>query len=402
MTSDLPRDLLALASQSLAQVPAVVLLGPRQVGKTTLAMQLAQAGVLEGHPFIYLDLESERDRSKLTQPEQYLSDHLDKLVILDEVQRSPNLFPVLRGLIDQSRRAGRRAGMYLLLGSAGIELLKQSGETLAGRVTYLELSPLSVLETSDIAQDTLWLRGGFPDSLLARTERQSLRWRQDFIRTYLEREIAQYLPHGMRISSLALRQIWTMLAHLQGGMLNMAQLSRNVGLDVRTLNHYVSLLVELLLVRRLTPWHANVGKRLIKSPKVYLRDSGLVHALLDIESKESLLSHPVLGASWEGFVIENLLNVLPKHAQASYYRSVAGAEIDLLVTWPGGKEGVRHWAIEVKRSLTPKVERGFHEACSDLAPERRFVVYPGSENYGLGQGIEVVSLAWLCQQVQSG
>lgn len=375
-------------SEALAYSPAVALLGPRQVGKTTLALEVGKT-----FDALYLDLESEQDRAKLVQPELYLADHLDRLVILDEVHRVPGLFPVLRGLIDQGRRAGRRSGCYLLLGSASLELLKQSGETLAGRIAYLELSPFHVLETGELPSENLWVAGGFPESLLAPDPRRSLRWRQDFIRTYLERDIPQF---GPRIAAETLRRFWVMLAHNQGSLLNTAQFSRNLGVDVKTVNGYLDLLVDLMLVRRLLPWHVNIGKRLVKSPKVYVRDSGLVHALLAIEDKESLLAHPVVGQSWECFVIENLLAAGMGQAQGFFYRTGGGAEIDLLLAWPDGSM----WAVEVKRSLSPKLERGFYAACADLAPAKKFVVYPGVERYRIAADIEAIPLAALAAQVE--
>lgn len=375
---------------SLAHSPSVALLGPRQVGKTTLALEAARTS---GRPYIYLDLESEQDRAKLEQAELYLADHADKLVILDEVHRAPGLFPVLRGLIDRNRREGRRSGSYLLLGSASLDLLKQSGETLAGRIAYLELPPLILPETRHLAPDTLWLRGGFPESLLAQTDTRSLRWRLDFIRTYLERDIPQF---GPRIGVETLRRFWIMLAHHQGGLLNTAQFARNLGVDAKTAVAYLDLLINLLLVRRLPPWHANLGKRLVKSPKVYVRDSGLLHALLSVPDKETLLSHPALGQSWEGFVIENLLNSAPDGVQGYFYRSSGGAEIDLLLAWPNGDL----WAIEIKRSLTPKLERGFHAACDDLNPVHKLVVYPGEERYRLADDIEVMSAQAAAEQLE--
>lgn len=381
------RALLPELRDELANVPAVALLGPRQTGKTTLALALAR-----GRPSLYLDLESERDLARLSEPELYLAGHQDKLVILDEVHRLPSLFPLLRGLIDQARRDGRRQGLYLLLGSASLDLLAQSGETLAGRIAYLELAPLTLRETGSVAPDQLWLRGGFPDSLTASSDAVSLRWRQNFIRTYLERDIPQL---GPRIAASMLQRFWTMLAHHQGGLLNMSQFARNLGVDVKTVQAYLELLEDLLLLRRLSPWHANLGKRLVKSPKIYVRDSGLVHALLGIGSHDTLLSHPVVGASWEGHVIENLLACAPRGTQGHFYRSSGGAEIDLLLQRPGGAL----WAIEVKRSLSPKVERGFHAACDDLQPQRRLVVYPGAERYPLAQGIEVVPLGELCREL---
>jgi hypothetical protein len=375
--------------EALAQAPAVALLGPRQVGKTTLALEVGQR--FNAH---YLDLESEQDRAKLVQTELYLADHQDKLVILDEVHRAPGLFPILRGMIDRARRQGRLAGQYLLLGSASLDLLQQSGESLAGRIRYLELAPFLVLETSGLALDDLWLRGGFPNSLLATDGRASLRWRQDFIRTYLERDIPRF---GRRIAAETLRRLWTMVAHHQGGLLNTAQFARNLGVDAKTVNSYIDLLVDLLIARRVPPWHANLGKRLVRSPKVYIRDSGLVHALLQIPDKEVLLTHPVVGQSWEGFVIENLLESARGGAEGYFYRSVGGAEIDLLLAWRNGSL----WAIEIKRSLSPKVERGFHAACADLAPTRKFVVYPGQEPYPLAEDIQAIPLGQLAKLVHT-
>ena len=372
----------------LAQAPAVALLGPRQVGKTTLALEVAK-----GRPSLYLDLELDADRVKLTEPELYLADHDDQLVILDEVHRLPSLFQPLRSLIDRGRRQGRRSGQFLLLGSASIDLLKQSGETLAGRISYLELSGFDVLEVGPGRLDTLWVRGGFPDSLLATSVADSLRWRLDFIRTYLERDIPNL---GPRIPAATLRRFWTMLAHHQSGLLNAAELARALGVDGKTVAGYLDLLVDLLLVRRLPPWHANMGKRLVKSPKVYVRDSGLVHALLGISDKEALLAHPVAGASWEGLVIETLIAVAPEGSEASFYRSAGGAEIDLVLTLPGGDR----WAIEIKRSLSPKVEKGFHAACADIAPAHRFLVYPGRETYPLAHGVTAISLLGLAERLQ--
>jgi predicted AAA+ superfamily ATPase len=382
------RYLTATLMQSLAEVPAVCLLGPRQVGKTTLALEVKQK--LQA---LYLDLESEQDRAKLTEAESYLERHLDRLVILDEVRRAPGLFPVLRGLIDRARRRSQGNGRYLLLGSASFDLLRQSGESLAGRVRYLELAPFSVLEPTRRSVDTLWLRGGFPESLLAGSDAQSLRWRQDFIRTYLERDIPQF---GPRIAAETLRRFWTMLAHRQGSLLNAAELARNLGVDAKTAARYLDLLVDLLLVRRLPPWHANVGKRLVKSPRIYLRDSGVLHALLAIADSDALLSHPVVGASWEGLVIENLLDSAAEGATGYFYRTSGGAELDLFLVFADGER----WALEVKRSFKPRPERGFHVACADLAPDRRYVVYPGAERYPLGSDVEAVSLPELAAEVR--
>ena len=369
--------------------PAVVLLGPRQVGKTTLAQDIGDV-----RDALYLDLEMEMDREKLSDPELYLEEHENKLVILDEVQRVPELFQSLRGLIDRGRRRGIRSGRFLLLGSASLDLLKQSGETMAGRVAITELAPFNALELDGEQHDRLWVRGGFPDSFLAENETLSLQWRRNFIRTYLERDIPQL---GPRIPAEALRRFWTMLAHNQGTLMNASALARGLGVTGKTVTGYldllVDLLVDLLLVRRLHPWHRNVGKRLVKSPKVYIRDSGVLHALLGLEHKESLLGHPVVGGSWEGYVIENLLSVAPDGTEAGFYRTSAGAEIDLILTLPGD----RLWAVEVKRSLAPKPDKGFYYACTDLKPERKFVVYPGEERYPLKENIEAISLAGLME-----
>lgn len=381
------RQLFPRLRDALSYSPAVALLGPRQCGKTTLAWSIDPE-----QPALYLDLESEQDRAKLAEPELYLAAHQDKLVILDEIHRAPGLFPVLRGLIDSARRAGRRSGLFLLLGSASLDLLKQTGETLAGRITYLELGPFNCRESTGQSLGALWLRGGFPESLLAANDRISLRWRQDFIRSYLERDIPQF---GPRIAAESLRRLWQMLAHHQGGLLNVAQFARNLGVDAKTAGSYIDLLVDLLLVRRLPPWHANLGKRLVKSPKIYVRDSGIVHALLNIGDMEALLAHPVIGQSWECFVIENLLLAAPEDTQAYFYRTSGGAEIDLLLQLPNGE----CWAIEIKRSLQPRVERGFHAACEDLKPSRKYLVYPGQECYPLAHGIQVVSLTTLAQRL---
>jgi predicted AAA+ superfamily ATPase len=370
----------------LGQSPAVVLTGPRQVGKTTLALEIA-----EGRPATYLDLESEADRARLTEPELYFADHANELLVLDEIQRLPGLFEVLRGVIDQGRREGKANGRFLLLGSASLELLAQSGETLAGRVAFAELAPFDLTEVGK-GLDRLWVRGGFPESYLASHNEASLRWRRDFIRTYLERDIPQL---GPRIPAETLRRLWTMLAHSQGGLLNAATIARGLGVSGAAVGRYLDLMVDLLLVRRLPPRLANAGKRLVRSPKVYVRDSGLLHALLGIADKESLLGHPVVGGSWEGLVIENLIGVAGAEVEPSFYRTSGGAEVDLVLTWPDGRE----WAIEVKRTLAPKLERGMRSALADIESERSFIVYPGSERYPLGDDVEAIGLGELCGEL---
>jgi hypothetical protein len=381
------RRLLNQLRSLLAEYPAVALLGPRQVGKTTLALEIA-----EMTDAVYLDLESVADRARLSDAELYLADHEDRLVILDEVHRAPDVFQSLRGLIDRGRRKGIRAGRFLLLGSASIDLLRQTGETLAGRIAYVELNPFDVLEVETDERDELWVRGGFPDSFLAPGDEQSLAWRENFIRTYLERDVPQL---GPRIPAETLRRFWVMLAHAQGGLLNASSLARGLGVDGKTITKYLDLMVDLLLVRRLRPWRKNVGKRLVKSPKVYVRDSGITHALLGLGDKETVLGHPVVGSSWEGFVIENLLSIAPVRVDASFYRASGGAEIDLVLTFPGRKS----WAIEIKRSLNPKPAKGFHSACADVKPQARFVVYPGEERFAISTNIDAISVDALARKI---
>ena len=348
--------------------------------------------IAETRPSVYLDLEDPADREKLTDAALYLSAHEDKLVILDEIQRVPELFQALRGIIDRGRRRGLRAGRFLLLGSASIDLLKQSGESLAGRIAFVELGPFNVLEFGEDAQERLWVRGGFPDSYLSDSDRGSAIWRENFVRTYLERDIPQL---GPRIPAETLRRFWTMLAHMQSGTLNAADLARGLGVDGKTVARYLDLLVDLLLVRRLSPFHANVRKRLVKSPKVFVRDSGIVHALLGLEDREAVLGHPVAGGSWEGFVTESLLGSAPEQVNAYFYRTAAGAEIDLVLELPGG----RLWAVEIKRGRAPKLERGFYHAREDLGPERSFVVHSGDDKYPKGDGIEVIGLSELASTI---
>ena len=372
----------------LGQFPAVALLGPRQIGKTTLARQIGETvGAL------YLDLELPGDLAKLSDPADYLERHAGRLVVLDEIQRLPEIFPVLRSLIDQGRQQGRKAGRFLLLGSASIELLRQSSESLAGRLATVELSGLTLSETGRESMEALWLRGGFPESLLAKDEVQSARWREAFIRSYLERDIPQL---GPRIAAETLRRFWIMLAHEQGGLVNAAQLARSLAVSGKTLASYLDLFVDLFLVRRLEPWHARGSKRLVKSPKVYLRDSGILHQLLGIRDIEGLLSHPLAGASWEGWVIENVIAHLPRGGRASFFRSSAGAEIDLVLDLPG-QSGP--WALEIKRSRSPRLERGFYHARIDVKPARCFVVCTTEEAFSLGNGIEAIGLAGILAEL---
>lgn len=377
------RRLESVVRDRLNYLPAVALLGPRQAGKTTLARAIA-----DGQPSVYLDLEAPADVEKLRDPVSYLALHERELVVLDEVQRMPGLFEALRGLIDDGRRRGLKAGRFLLLGSAAADLLRQS-ETLAGRIAYVELDPLKALEVPADRQEDLWVRGGFPESFLAAGARPSLHWRQDFIRTYLERDVPQL---GPRIPAATLFRFWTMLAHAQGGIFNAAQLASGLAVEGKTTARYLDLMVDLMLVRRLQPFHANVGKRLVKSPKVYVRDSGLVHALLQIPDLESLLGHPVAGPSWEGFVMENLIAAAPEGTQPFFYRTSGGAEIDLLLATPGAA-GL--WAFEIKRGLSARPEKGFHVGCADLGVDRRIVVNggPAGARETVAAGLEAAGLA---------
>ncbi|MCY3737827.1 MAG: ATP-binding protein [Gemmatimonadaceae bacterium] len=371
---------------------AVALIGPRQVGKTTLALAIA-----EQTEALYLDLEAGADRAKLADPALFLSEYEDRLVILDEIHRAPELFQELRGLIDRGRRAGKAMGRFLILGSASMDLLRQSGESLAGRIEYVPLNPLDVLDVTAATAPmaALWVRGGLPDSLLAASDTDSLAFRRDFIRTYLQRDVAEFTQR--RLPAETLERLWTMLAHGQGGLLNASRLAASLGVSSPTVTGYIDLLVNLLLVRRLRPFHANVRKRLVKSPKVYVRDSGLVHALLGIESHNALAGHPVAGASWEGFVIENLLAAVPPGTAASFFRTQAGAEIDLVLELPGRR---KPWAIEVKLGLTPSSSRGFLHARGDIEPERAFIVYSGDERYPLSEDVEAIGLREMAAALQ--
>ena len=368
--------------QLLAEFPAVAILGPRQVGKTTLALDL-----LKDRPTaIYLDLESPADTAKLADPEAYFEAHADPLVVIDEVQRAPELFAVLRGVIDRRRRAGQRSGQFLLLGSATGALLAQSSESLAGRIAYLELPALIAVEVEAKQALDLWIRGGFPEAFTAASDAASLRWRQQFIATYLERDIPQL---GPRIAAETLRRLWTMLAHEQGQLVNAAKLAASLAVSGQTVARYIDLLCDLMLVRRLRPWAANESKRLVRSPKLYVRDSGIAHALLGLSDYDDVISHPVAGGSWEGWVIENLLAVAPAATQAYFYRSSAGAEVDLVLDMPRQQR----WVIEIKRSSAPSVSKGFHIAAADLAATTRLVVHSGAEAFPMPNGVQAVTLA---------
>ena len=378
--------------EALTKNASIALMGPRQIGKTTIALD-----VVDATPALYLDLESRLDLEKVRDIRAVYEANKDRLIVLDEVQRIPELFTELRGIIDQERRRGNRSGLFLFLGSASIDLLQQSSESLAGRISYLELYPVDVLEyaSEDFQQvNTLWLRGGFPESLLAASDRDSLEWRQDFIRTYLERDIPQL---GPRIPATTLERFWTMLAHNQGSVLNAAHLARNLDVSGVTISRYLDLMVDLLLVRRLQPWASNAGKRLVRSPKIYVRDSGITHALMGIETYNNLLAHPVVGGSREGFVIENIMSVAPARMQPYFYRSAGGAEVDLVLEFADGKK----WAIEIKRNSAPHLSKGFHIACEDIQPDRKFVIYSGKDTFPMGDGIVATSLVNIMREVMN-
>jgi predicted AAA+ superfamily ATPase len=378
--------------QDLAEVPAVLLVGARQVGKTTLARVIA--GSLAGGSQ-YLDLGRPGDRARLSDPDAYLRGHENRLLVIDEVQRAPGIFEVIRGVIDERRAAGNRVGHFLLLGSASLELVQQSAETLAGRVRYRELDPVDPTEIPGRDLDRLWVRGGFPESFLSRTDRLSLAWRDDFVRSYLERDVPMFAP---RLPAQTVGRLWTMLAHQQGSVLNSSRLAAGLAVSQGAIGRYLDLLTDLLLVRQLQPWSGNVGKRLVRSPKVYVRDSGLVHALLGISDLEALLGHPVVGPSYEGFVLESLLSIAPSGYRASFFRTQAGAEVDLVLERGADVQAV----VEIKRSLAPVPSRGFHLAAADLSAHHQFVVYPGTETFALGSNVIAIPLDELMRRLELG
>ena len=384
------RRLEHIIRKSLKRSSSVVLLGPRQVGKTTLAHQIAKTVSA-----VYLDLENKTDLIKVSDITVFYEENSDRLIILDEVQRLPEVFPQIRGLIDKERRKGNKTGLFLFLGSASIDLLKQSSESLAGRITIHELFPIDILEyavKNTVKVNKLWIRGGFPESLLSDTERDSLVWRRDFIKTYLERDIPQL---GPRIPAETLERFWTMLAHNQGATFNASQMARNIEVSSVTIGRYLDLMVDLLLIRRLQPYTFNIGKRLVKAPKVYVRDSGITHALLNIESYNELLSHPVIGGSWEGFVIENIMAIAPTNVNPYFYRTAEGAEIDLVLEF-----GItERWAIEIKRNSAPTISKGFYIACEDIQATRKFVVYSGQETFKVKNDIFLISLFDLMNEI---
>lgn len=364
-------------SSALSKFPVVALLGARQVGKTTLAKAI---GKEKESAALYLDLELPSDLAKLREPEIYLEQYRDRLVIIDEIQRSVELFPLLRALVDRKRAPGR----FLILGSASPDLIRNASETLAGRILHLELSPLTLGEIGAENWEKLWLRGGFPESYLFRSEEDSFNWREAFISTYLERDIPQL---GIRIPAAQLRRFWTMIAHTHGHLWNASSIAASMGVTAPTVRHYLDILEDTYIVRQLQPYFVNLGKRLTKSPKVYLRDSGLLHVLAGIGTFDDLHAHPMVGRSWEGFVIEQVLRSMPRTWQGYFFRTLAGAEIDLLLMNKG-----RLVAVEVKYSLSPKPVIGFWNAYKDLNCRAGYVLYPGEEDYPIGGGVRALPL----------
>jgi hypothetical protein len=376
MPVTIPRFLDGHVRRALRQVPAVAILGPRQCGKTTLARHLV--GNLP--EVLYLDLERPSDVSRLTDPEALFAANASRMICIDEIQRVPELFPVMRHAIDADRRPGR----FLILGSASKELIRQSSETLAGRIRYLELTPFLLNEVVDDGDlETYWLKGGFPLSWIAPDEVASFEWRLDFIRDFLERDIPMLQS---RIPAERIRRFWTMLAHIHGQLLNMASLAGALGVQSPTIRSYIDLLEGAFMVRRLVPYAANLKKRLVKSPKLYIRDSGVLHTLLNIPDRNSLLGHPIYGTSWEGFCLENILARCKRTVQASFFRTVRGAEIDLIL-----EQGRSRVAVEFKSSSAAKPQRGFWTALKDLSVERAWIIAPIQEGYPL-QGVRVASL----------
>ncbi len=383
------RSLYAHLLDSLQTFPIVALVGPRQVGKTSMARLLVSELGAAGHGVLMLDLERPSDLAKLSDAELFLDPLADRLVVLDEVQLRPDLFPVLRALVDAQRRPGR----FLILGSASPALIQHSSESLAGRIEYLELAPLGLAEVAGQASGahaatTLWNRGGFPDSYLARSDAASMRWREAFVRSYLERDIPQL---GIRVSAATLRRFWLMLAHTHGQLWNASTLAGSMGVSAPSVRHYLDILESTFMVRVLPPYSANLGKRLVKSPKVYLRDSGLLHALLNLPDQHTVLGHPVLGASWEGWVIEQILGQAPVGSRPYFYRTASGNEIDLLLELPGGQ--LR--AIEIKHASAPKLGKGFAEALDALQLDTGFVIAPVDAPYPLSSRARVLPLSQL-------
>ncbi len=366
----------------LQQFPVVGLLGARQVGKTTLARRFVED---RAEPFVFFDLEDPTDRARLADPKLAL-EPVEGLVVIDEIQNAPDLFPLLRVLVDRPDNATR----FLVLGSAGPDLLRQSSETLAGRIAYHELPPLRLDEVGIEARDALWLRGGFPRSFLAADDQRSALWREAFIKTFLERDLPQL---GVGVPATTMRRFWTMVAHYHGETWNAAEVGRGLGVTGPTVRRYLDALTDALVVRQLPPWFENLGKRQVRSPKVYLRDTGLLHTLLGLVTRHQLLGHPKVGASWESFAMEEVVRVLGVPWDRCYFWAThQGAELDLVVI-----DGGKRLGFEFKRTSAPGTTRSMHSALEDLALERLYVVYPGEERFPLHERVEAVGLVVAAQ-----
>lgn len=358
--------------------PIVAIVGPRQVGKTSLAKHLTNEW---NRSSLYLDLENPADLNKMSDPLLFLEPLKDKTVILDEVQRVPELFPILRGVVDAHREAGR----FILLGSASPDLIRDASETLAGRIAYFELSPLAYNEIKDqISYQTHWLRGGFPDSLLIQDDLSSIEWRDNFIKTYLERDLPLL---GLSANPLLTRRLWTMLAHWNGNLLNYEALSNSLGITSPTVKRYIDFFESSYLIRRLQPWYVNISKRLVRSPKIYIRDTGILHALLAISTFEELQGNPNLGASWEAYIIQEIWSKLPARYELFYYRTQDGTEADALIV----KGGVPDTLIEIKYSSNPNITKSMRTAAADLNTRQNIIIAPVNESYPLRDGFKVVS-----------
>lgn len=377
------RNILPLLQEYLSIFPAVGLLGPRQVGKTTLVKNLK----LEKDS-LYLDLEKASDRAKLVDAELFLKDHADKTVILDEMQLMPELFAELRSLIDEQREPGR----FILLGSASPELIRNSADSLAGRIGYLELTPFYLGEIEMDELQKLWIRGGFPLSFLAKTERESQIWQQNFIKTYLERDLAQI---GLSTDPRLVERFWMMLANAQGGIWNAESFAKALGITRPTVNRYLEFLEGSFMVRVLAPFHQNIKKRLVKSPKVFIRDTGLLHALTGIDSMDVLSNLLLIGPSWEGFVIEQIIATLREEYEYYFYRTHQGAECDLLLV----KNGVVKTAIEIKNTLSPKLSKGMQISMEDTGAEKGMIICRIAEGYPLSEKVRAVGLREFLKEV---
>ena len=375
--------------KSLGNFPAVGLIGPRQSGKTTLAKMVARSC---NSKVIYLDLENTDDLAKLDNPDFFLSQYEDHLVIIDEAQRKPELFPLLRVVIDRKRKPCR----FLILGSASPDIKRQASESLAGRIAYHELSPFTLKEVGLPKKNLnkIWLRGGYPRSYLAKNNLISVQWREDFIQTHLERDIPGL---GIRIPATTLRRFWTMVAHCHGQLWNASRIAESMGIDHKTARRYLDVLQDTFMLRQILPYFTNTKKQLIKSPKVYLRDSGILHNLLKVDSFEILQSHPVVGSSWEGFCLEQILAAIPSRWDVSFYRTRSGAEIDFVIQ---PVQMMAPIAVEIKYSTAPKLTKGFWNAYNDIRPKQTFVVYPGKDSFPIAKNIWALPISQINKIVQ--